>query len=145
MLLIEIGAAVSIADAPAEIVSTVLILVGSAAAVVALLRLGRSFSMMAEARRLVTSRSYRYMRHPLYLAEELAIIGLFLQFALLWTMLLLGVRIAFQLRCMRNEETSSRRLPRIRRLSTQDRAAGPWHLLKPARPAPPQVFRHACM
>jgi hypothetical protein len=42
-----------------EMVSTVLILVGSSAAVVALLQLGGSFSMMAEARRLVTSGPYR--------------------------------------------------------------------------------------
>src|SRR5947209_11068079 len=64
----------------AEMVSTLLVLFGSAAAVITMVRLGRSFSMMAEARRLVTSGPYRLVRHPLYLAEELAIIGLFMQF-----------------------------------------------------------------
>ncbi len=48
----------------AEMVSTLLVLFGSAAAVYALVRLGRSFSMMAEARRLVTSGPYRFVRHP---------------------------------------------------------------------------------
>jgi protein-S-isoprenylcysteine O-methyltransferase Ste14 len=88
----------------AEMVSTVLILLGSAAAVVALLRLGSSFSMMAEARRLVTSGPYRWVRHPLYVAEELAIIGIFMQFLSPWTALLLALQIAFQLRRMHNEE-----------------------------------------
>ena len=88
----------------AEMVSTMLILIGSAGAVVALSQLRRSFSMMAEARRLVTSGPYRFVRHPLYLAEELAIIGIFMQFASAWTALLLAVQIAFQLRRMHNEE-----------------------------------------
>jgi protein-S-isoprenylcysteine O-methyltransferase Ste14 len=60
--------------------------------------------MMAEARRLVTSGPYRFVRHPLYLAEELSVIGLFLQFASLWTAALFAVQIAFQLRRMHNEE-----------------------------------------
>jgi protein-S-isoprenylcysteine O-methyltransferase Ste14 len=44
------------------------------------------------------------VRHPLYLAEEIALIGLFVQFASLWTALLLAVQIGFQLRRMHNEE-----------------------------------------
>jgi protein-S-isoprenylcysteine O-methyltransferase Ste14 len=88
----------------AEMVSTLLILFGSAAAVIALVRLGRSFSMMAEARRLVTSGPYRFVRHPLYLAEELAIIGISMQFFSLSTAFVLAVQIAFQLRRMHNEE-----------------------------------------
>src|SRR5436309_13988981 len=82
----------------AEMVSTLLVLFGSAAAVYALVRLGRSFSMMAEARRLVTSGPYQFVRHPLYLAEELAMIGLLMQFLSLATAFVLVVQIAFQLR-----------------------------------------------
>ena len=89
----------------AEMVSTLLVLFGSAAAVYALVRLGRSFSMMAEARRLVTSGPYRFVRHPLYLAEELAIVGLAMQFFSRATALVLVAQIAFQLRRMHNEET----------------------------------------
>jgi protein-S-isoprenylcysteine O-methyltransferase Ste14 len=88
----------------AEMISTLLILFGSAAAVYALMRLGRSFSMMAEARRLVTSGPYRFIRHPLYLAEELAVVGLVMQFFSWATALVLVVQIAFQLRRMHNEE-----------------------------------------
>jgi len=88
----------------AEFVATVLVLVGTAAGIITLMRLGRSFSMMAEARRLVTSGPYRFVRHPLYLAEELAIIGLSMQFFSAAAAFVLFVQIAFQLRRMHNEE-----------------------------------------
>jgi protein-S-isoprenylcysteine O-methyltransferase Ste14 len=61
-----------------EAISTRLLLGGNALAVLVLVQLGRSFSIMAEARRLVTSGVYRWVRHPLYLAEELAVIGIVL-------------------------------------------------------------------
>ena len=87
-----------------EMTSTVLTLIGTVGAVIALGQLGRSFSVMAETRQLVTSGPYRFVRHPLYLAEEIAIFGVFMQFASLWTALLFAVQIAFQLRRMQNEE-----------------------------------------
>ena len=79
-------------------------MIGNVGAVVALSRLGRSFSIMAEIRQLVTTGPYRFVRHPLYLAEEIAIVGIFMQFASIWTALLLAIQIAFQLRRMHNEE-----------------------------------------
>jgi len=90
---------------PLEMISTALILIGTAGAVVALSQLGRSFSVMAETRQLVTSGPYRFVRHPLYLTEGIATIGLFVQFASGWTVLLLAVQIGFQLRRIHNEET----------------------------------------
>jgi protein-S-isoprenylcysteine O-methyltransferase Ste14 len=89
---------------PEEIVSTILTMIGNAGAVIAMSQLGRSFSVMAESRRLITTGPYRFVRHPLYAAEAIATIGVFLQFALLWAALLLVVQIAFQLRRMHNEE-----------------------------------------
>jgi len=59
---------------------------------------------MAEARELVTSGVYRFVRHPLYLAEEIAAIGSAMQFLSAWTVMLLVVHIVFQFRRMRNEE-----------------------------------------
>jgi len=87
-----------------EAISTVLTMIGNIAAVAALYQLGRSFSIMAETRRLVITGPYRFVRHPLYLAEEIAMVGVFMQFASVWTALLLVVQIAFQLRRMHNEE-----------------------------------------
>jgi protein-S-isoprenylcysteine O-methyltransferase Ste14 len=88
----------------AGVVSTLLLLTGNAIAVYVLSHLGRSFSIMPEARGLVTSGLYRYVRHPLYVAEMVASIGTVLQFLSVWTALILAVQIAFQLRRMRNEE-----------------------------------------
>jgi protein-S-isoprenylcysteine O-methyltransferase Ste14 len=88
----------------ADVVSTVLTLAGSAFAVVVLTQLRESFSIMAEARQLVTAGVYRLVRHPLYLAEEIAAIGVVMQFFSPWTALILAVQIGFQLRRMRNEE-----------------------------------------
>ena len=88
----------------ADVVSTVLTLAGSALAVVVLTQLRESFSIMAEVRQLVTAGAYRLVRHPLYLAEEIAAIGVVMQFFSPWTALILAVQIGFQLRRMRNEE-----------------------------------------
>jgi protein-S-isoprenylcysteine O-methyltransferase Ste14 len=88
-----------------ETISTLLTLIGTVGAVVALAQLGRSFSIMAETRQLVISGPYRFVRHPLYLTEEIAAFGLFMQFASAWTALLFVLQIGFQLRRMHNEET----------------------------------------
>jgi protein-S-isoprenylcysteine O-methyltransferase Ste14 len=87
-----------------HVVSALLLLLGNGLAVVILIRLGRSFSIMAEARGLVTDGPYRLVRHPLYLAEQIAIAGAFIQFASPSAALLVLVQLAFQLQRMRNEE-----------------------------------------
>ena len=90
---------------PAEgCVSTLLVLVGESIATVVLIQLRGSFSIMAEARQLATSGAYRFVRHPLYLAEEVATIGGVMQFLSIWTAMLVIVQIACQIRRMRNEE-----------------------------------------
>jgi protein-S-isoprenylcysteine O-methyltransferase Ste14 len=60
------------------VLSSVLLVAGMACAIVALLTLGRSFGILPEARGLVTSGPYRYVRHPLYTAEAVAILGVLL-------------------------------------------------------------------
>src|SRR6476620_11055473 len=71
---------------------------------VVLLWLGRSFSTMPEARRLVTSGPYRYMRHPLYLTEEIAVIGVLLQYRSPAAFALVALQMALQVRRMLCEE-----------------------------------------
>jgi protein-S-isoprenylcysteine O-methyltransferase Ste14 len=85
-------------------VSTLLVLMGDLIATVVLIQLRGSFSIMPEARQLTTSGAYRLVRHPLYLAEEVAAIGAALQFLCIWTVMLLIVQIACQIRSMGNEE-----------------------------------------
>jgi protein-S-isoprenylcysteine O-methyltransferase Ste14 len=88
----------------AGILSTLLLLAGNAIAIYCLSHLGRSFSIMPEARELVTSGLYRYLRHPLYLAEMIGVTGTVMQFWSVWTALILAVEIALQVRRMHNEE-----------------------------------------
>lgn len=85
--------------------STLLLLLGSMASVLVALNLGRSLSVMPEARRLVTTGPYRRIRHPLYLTEEIAVLGFFLQFRSWPAALLLLVHFYFQIRRMDSEET----------------------------------------
>jgi protein-S-isoprenylcysteine O-methyltransferase Ste14 len=85
-------------------VSTLLILFGNYLCIVALANLGRSLSIMPEARRLVTDGPYRWVRHPLYLAEEIAVIGIFLQFRSWPAAAVLAVHFYFQVRRMIWEE-----------------------------------------
>lgn len=87
-----------------DIASTLLLLMGNYLCVVVLLHLGRSVSIMAEARKLVTSGPYRVIRHPLYLAEQIAIVGIFLQFLSWQAATVLLVHFVFQVRRMLNEE-----------------------------------------
>jgi protein-S-isoprenylcysteine O-methyltransferase Ste14 len=92
-----------------QAVSALLISGGIVLAVVALSRLGRSFSIMAEARGLVTQGPYAIVRHPLYLAEGIANLGACLQFALLPALALFLLQSLFQVRRMLNEEAVLRR------------------------------------
>ncbi|MFZ0845847.1 MAG: methyltransferase [Pseudolabrys sp.] len=63
-----------------NLISVTLSLIAGATAVVTLSFLGRSFSIMPEARRLVTDGPYKLVRHPVYLCEILIVFAMFLQY-----------------------------------------------------------------
>ena len=84
--------------------SLVLVIAGTAFAIYAVLVLGRSISILPEARKLVTGGPYALVRHPLYLGEMIAVAGVALQFLSGWSLLLLGLVWAFQLQRMKYEE-----------------------------------------
>jgi protein-S-isoprenylcysteine O-methyltransferase Ste14 len=86
------------------LVSLLLIIGGTVFAIFAVLVLGRSVSILPEARRLVTRGPYALVRHPLYLGEMTALAGVALQYFSPWTLLLLGLQWSFQLQRMKNEE-----------------------------------------
>lgn len=87
-----------------RLLSTLLIIVGTSLSVYCLYFLGRSFSIMATARRLVTHGPFGVVRHPLYLAEGVSVIGIVLAN---WSVgaLAIGVaQFALQFRRMHHEE-----------------------------------------
>jgi protein-S-isoprenylcysteine O-methyltransferase Ste14 len=88
-----------------HLVAAILLLASAALAALVLPYLGRSFSLMSEARGLVTQGPYRFVRHPLYLVEELAAIAGFIEAFSFVAGLLLALQIAFQIGRILNEET----------------------------------------
>jgi len=58
---------------------------GEALAVAAMLSLGRSFSIFSEVRELVSTGLYRWVRHPLYLGEMIAVWGYVLAWPAPWS------------------------------------------------------------
>lgn len=87
-----------------NIISTLLVLAGSALSAYIVFWLGRSFSLMPEARRLVTGGPYAIARHPLYVAEEICMIGIYLPYASVGTTALLILHAYLQIKRMGYEE-----------------------------------------
>lgn len=65
-------------ETSAVLAGDVVALIGGVEMVVAIAWLGRCFSVLPEARGLVTAGPYRFVRHPLYLGELTACLGLVL-------------------------------------------------------------------
>jgi protein-S-isoprenylcysteine O-methyltransferase Ste14 len=69
-----------------------------------LLALGRSFSLIPQARKLVTTGPYAIVRHPLYLVEEAAIAGVLLHYTWVAALPFLVVHVSVQIRRIELEE-----------------------------------------
>src|SRR6516165_10222982 len=63
-----------------NLLSTACVLIGMIMMLVTIRHLGRSFSLVPQARSVVQTGPYRWIKHPLYLAEEIAILGVVLQY-----------------------------------------------------------------
>ena len=87
-----------------QVTSLILIIAGSVMSTCALLWLGRAFSVTAQARRLVVTGPYAIVRHPLYLCEEISVLGIALAHLSIAAALIVLVQWMFQLRRMTNEE-----------------------------------------
>ncbi len=91
-------------DTAFDAASLALLVAGHFLCAVTLAQLGRSFSVMPEARKLVTAGLYARIRHPLYLAEAVATLGVLLQYRSIGAALLVAAQFAVQLWRMREEE-----------------------------------------
>jgi len=87
-----------------SVTSTVLIVIGASLSFAVLRWLGKSFSILAEARRLVTEGPYRVVRHPLYVCEAIATVGVMLQVISPVAVLIVIGAWTVQYRRMINEE-----------------------------------------
>lgn len=77
---------------------------GAALAVASFAYLGRSFSVVPEVRELATGGVYRFVRHPMYLAELLMIVGVLFDQAQLTTAMGTLIVIGLQVHRVRLEE-----------------------------------------
>jgi protein-S-isoprenylcysteine O-methyltransferase Ste14 len=105
--------------------SVLLIVFGTATSIISLAWLGRSFSIMPEARRLVTKGPYALVRHPLYLFEEITVFGIMLQHVQPWSVLIFTAQFGFQLLRIHYEE----RVLRENFPGYRDYAAAKWRLI----------------
>jgi len=92
-----------------SIVSSLFLLIGGCGSLIVVLWLGRSFSIVPQARRLVIVGPYRWVRHPLYLVEEVMIVGSAILYSPPWSYILLVCHVALQIERMRLEEAVLRR------------------------------------
>lgn len=86
------------------VISIAAIGLGCGLAILTVFWLGRSFSIVPQARRLVIQGAYSVVRHPLYLCEELAVLGVMLAHFSPLAVAIVGIHWAFQLKRMENEE-----------------------------------------
>src|SRR5262249_12831748 len=91
-------------SASTTVASSALIVLGTVASIYCISWLGRAFSIMATAPGLVMEGPYRVVRHPLYVAEAITMIGIVISKWSIAAVVAGGVSCLLQLRRMFNEE-----------------------------------------
>lgn len=87
-----------------QLASAIVTALGTAGAIYVLLHLGTAFSVFPQARRLVITGPYKFIRHPLYLFGELGLFGIALSYAQPWALLLAALSFCAQFPRMHYEE-----------------------------------------
>ena len=95
-----------------NLLSTACVLTGMIMTLASIRHLGRSFSLVPQARSVVQTGPYRWIKHPLYLAEEIVILGVVLQYLTPATVIVLFLHIGVQIcRILYEEDLLRRSLP----------------------------------
>lgn len=95
-----------------QIVAALITGIGSLGSFVVLWWLGKSFSIMPEARNLVTGGPYAWARHPLYTMEMISVIGAAMQFAQpTASVIALGVAVLLAIRSVYEERVLTAAYP----------------------------------
>jgi protein-S-isoprenylcysteine O-methyltransferase Ste14 len=92
-----------------NLASTACVLIGMIMMLVTIRHLGRAFSLVPQARSVVQTGPYRWIKHPLYLAEEIVILGVVLLHLTPLTVILLVLHIGVQICRIHYEEDLLRR------------------------------------
>jgi protein-S-isoprenylcysteine O-methyltransferase Ste14 len=92
-----------------NLASTACVLTGLVMMFVTIRHLGKSFSVVPQARSVVQTGPYRWIKHPLYLSEEITIVGAVLQYLTPVTVMVLVTHIAVQVSRILYEEDLLRR------------------------------------
>jgi protein-S-isoprenylcysteine O-methyltransferase Ste14 len=92
-----------------NLLSTACVLIGIIMMLVTIRHLGRSFSLVPQARSVVQTGPYRWIKHPLYLVEEIAVLGVVLQYLTPVTVIILVLHIGVQVCRILYEEDLLRR------------------------------------
>jgi protein-S-isoprenylcysteine O-methyltransferase Ste14 len=92
-----------------NLLSTACVLIGMIMMLVTIRHLGRAFSLVPQARSVVQTGPYRWIKHPLYLSEEIAIVGVVLLYLTPVTVILLILHIGVQVCRIHYEEDLLRR------------------------------------
>jgi protein-S-isoprenylcysteine O-methyltransferase Ste14 len=95
-----------------NLVSTGCVLIGMIMMLVTIRHLGLAFSLVPQARSVVQTGPYRWIKHPLYLSEEIAIVGVVLLYLNPVTVILLILHIGLQVcRILYEEDLLRRNFP----------------------------------
>jgi protein-S-isoprenylcysteine O-methyltransferase Ste14 len=92
-----------------NLLSTACVLIGMIMTLVTIRHLGRSFSLVPQARSVVQTGPYRWIKHPLYFAEGIAILGVVLQYLTPVTVMVFVLHIGVQVCRIHYEEDLLRR------------------------------------
>jgi protein-S-isoprenylcysteine O-methyltransferase Ste14 len=99
-----------------NLLSTACVLAGMIMMLVTIRHLGRSFSLVPQARSVVQTGPYRWIKHPLYFSEQIAILGVVLQYLTPVTVIVFVLHIGVQAcRILYEEDLLRRNCPEYSR------------------------------